>query len=243
MKNKGFTLAEVLITLGIIGVVAALTLPSLIANYKKQTYVTQLKKAYSTWNEGIKLMLATDGVDYINDTEFAKTVLDSGQTVFDGNATSSVPAAVGILRKYIKIINTEDSSTGRTFKNLGNSSTYTTGSNYEKLYLADGAVCYVRISYLDRTTNDNFNNGSMFIDINGEKGPNIRGRDVFYFYIDKTGLLIPCNAEQTKELWNYTYWKDNPQLCGTEGSSQIASDVTGEGCAARIMENGWVMDY
>ena len=43
IKTKAFTLAEVLITLGIIGVVAALTLPNLVANYKKQVLVTQLK--------------------------------------------------------------------------------------------------------------------------------------------------------------------------------------------------------
>ena len=43
MRGAAFTLAEVLITLGIIGVVAALTLPTLISNHKKQTYVNQLK--------------------------------------------------------------------------------------------------------------------------------------------------------------------------------------------------------
>ena len=51
---RAFTLAEVLITLGIIGVVAALTLPTLISNYKKQTYVTGLQKAYSVLNNMTK---------------------------------------------------------------------------------------------------------------------------------------------------------------------------------------------
>ncbi len=49
MSNNGkygFTLAEVLITLGIIGVVAAMTLPNLIANYRSKVAVTQLKKMY-----------------------------------------------------------------------------------------------------------------------------------------------------------------------------------------------------
>ena len=45
-KKFAFTLAEVLITLGIIGVVAAMTMPSLIANYKKKQAVTQLKATY-----------------------------------------------------------------------------------------------------------------------------------------------------------------------------------------------------
>ena len=48
---KGFTLAEVLITLGIIGVVSALTMPALVANYKKQEAVSKLKKSYTMTQE------------------------------------------------------------------------------------------------------------------------------------------------------------------------------------------------
>ena len=48
LKNFAFTLAEVLITLAIIGVVAAMTIPTLINNYQKKQTVTQLKKAYTT---------------------------------------------------------------------------------------------------------------------------------------------------------------------------------------------------
>ena len=44
MKRSGFTLAEVLITLGIIGVVAALTIPNLIAGYEKQVTISKLQK-------------------------------------------------------------------------------------------------------------------------------------------------------------------------------------------------------
>lgn len=52
--KKGFTLAEVLITLGIIGIVAALTLPNLIANYRKNVAETHLKRVVSTLNEAFK---------------------------------------------------------------------------------------------------------------------------------------------------------------------------------------------
>ncbi len=47
VEKSGFTLAEVLVTLAIIGVVAALTIPSLIQSMQKQQYITGLKKAYS----------------------------------------------------------------------------------------------------------------------------------------------------------------------------------------------------
>ena len=42
-----FTLAEVLVTLGIIGVVSAMTVPTLMQNYQRQSYVTQLHKVYN----------------------------------------------------------------------------------------------------------------------------------------------------------------------------------------------------
>lgn len=62
MKNReGFTLAEVLITLGIIGVVAAMTLPTVINKYKKQVAVNKLKKFYSVMTQAIKLEEAQNG--------------------------------------------------------------------------------------------------------------------------------------------------------------------------------------
>ena len=60
-RKIAFTLAEVLITLGIIGVVAALTLPSVIQNYKKQVTVTQLKKAYSVLGQVVQKSIADNG--------------------------------------------------------------------------------------------------------------------------------------------------------------------------------------
>ena len=51
--KRAFTLAEVLITLGIIGIVAALTMPALIGNYRKSQTVTQLKKIYSALQQSI----------------------------------------------------------------------------------------------------------------------------------------------------------------------------------------------
>lgn len=54
-RNEGFTLAEVLITLGIIGVVAAMTMPTLVTNYKLKEYSVRLKRFYSTMQNAIAL--------------------------------------------------------------------------------------------------------------------------------------------------------------------------------------------
>lgn len=64
MKNKAFTLAEVLITLGIIGVVAAMTIPTLIANTRGQQYRSTLKKTIATLSNAARMAQAQYGFDY-----------------------------------------------------------------------------------------------------------------------------------------------------------------------------------
>ena len=58
MRKRGFTLAEVLITLGIIGVIAAITIPMLIEAYIKKTTALSVKKAYTELNQVLKMAIA-----------------------------------------------------------------------------------------------------------------------------------------------------------------------------------------
>ena len=70
-KRVAFTLAEVLITLGIIGIVSALTLPSVVAHYKEKVLVTQVKKAYSEMQNALKMYSAQNNcsdITCISDT-------------------------------------------------------------------------------------------------------------------------------------------------------------------------------
>ena len=61
MFKRGFTLAEVLITLAIIGVVAAISIPSVISNSQQQEFKTGLRKAVSVLNSAITMNMAIDG--------------------------------------------------------------------------------------------------------------------------------------------------------------------------------------
>lgn len=61
MIKKGYTLSEVLITLGVIGVISALTLPTLIHAHKKYVIENKLKKVYSLMNQAIKISEAEYG--------------------------------------------------------------------------------------------------------------------------------------------------------------------------------------
>ena len=64
--KSGFTLAEVLITLGVIGIVAAMTIPTLIANTQSQKFRSQFKKTLSTLNQAVKMSQAKYDMDFTN---------------------------------------------------------------------------------------------------------------------------------------------------------------------------------
>ena len=87
-KRFGFTLAEVLITLGIIGVVAAMTIPTLISNTNGAQFKTAYKKALSTLNQAILMNLAMD------DTDFSTLEADAvtGQSVPNGSMSDILGA-------------------------------------------------------------------------------------------------------------------------------------------------------
>jgi len=77
-KFSGFTLAEVLITLTIIGVISVLTVPSLIANINNQTNMVKLRKGYATVNQVIGMQMAEDGTDTTDAPQVTKPKVNGG---------------------------------------------------------------------------------------------------------------------------------------------------------------------
>ena len=61
LKKHAFTLAEVLITIGILGIISALTIPNIIGNYRKKVVVMRLEKLYSILNQAIIYSEAKNG--------------------------------------------------------------------------------------------------------------------------------------------------------------------------------------
>ena len=79
MRKLGFTLAEVLITLGIIGVIATLTLPTLMSNTAEREYSTAIKKAISSLTESVQMQVALENVSF-------DEMIDSGVDSKDNNS-------------------------------------------------------------------------------------------------------------------------------------------------------------
>lgn len=261
-RKAAFTLAEVLITLGIIGVVAAMTLPTLIQNHQKQTYIAGLKKAMSVSANMFKQMQADEEVSDFASTElFSKGVCNgtgygepgeppicdcsgmctggSGYYQWEalcGDGYGDISLFEKIIPKYLKVVEMcsgRDCNTKYKTGNLScdnNKCTVTYYNNTYKIgdilsdgygtvrgfYTSDGMVYYIRP--------ENFY-GMRFInvcvDINGEKGPNTAGRDLFQFAIDSKGKFI-----SDKDIGENYYLGD------------MAYKFT-----KHLIENGYNMDY
>lgn len=149
--KKGFTLAEVLITLVIIGVIAAMTIPTLMNSTNNQEFRVGLKKAISTLNQAMSLNYALEGTQVGNDT------LDTSKKVVDN-----------LFKKRMSVISTSAS----TPFGVG-SSGITATDDQNVFYTADGmrfVVNYQTGAYDDVA--DQMYYGTILIDVNGDKAPN-----------------------------------------------------------------------
>lgn len=93
MKKLGFTLAEVLITLVIIGVIAAMTVPTLMNNTNAQEFRSGLKKAISGVNQALTLHYALEGTtaqDMSNGAELVSKIFKKRMSVLDANSSDLV---------------------------------------------------------------------------------------------------------------------------------------------------------
>lgn len=100
MRKLGFTLAEVLITLVIIGVIAAMTVPTLMQNTNAEEFRSGLKKAISGLNQALTLNYALEGLsaqDYNDGATLVQDVFKKRMNVIDGNATFSASVCDGTV--------------------------------------------------------------------------------------------------------------------------------------------------
>ena len=188
MKDRAFTLAEVLITLAIIGVVAAMTMPVLINKYQGRIAVTKVKKIYSVLNQAVKLAEVDNGP--VNSWDLPLHTNGGSQKLY------------GYLKPYLRVAKecVEDNSgncldTNSNYYYLnGNEWTAPNSDygskNYVRIILSDGALLWFRTN--SRTAGCNETNasrtlsnicGQFWLDTNGSVKPNKYGKDIFSWFL------------------------------------------------------------
>ena len=213
-KNKAFTLAETLVVMGIIGVVAALTIPNLSSSTANKENVARVQKAYSTINEAFERVqaeygniqrwpLRDFGWNGNNDTDFFANRMSEYLKVSKNCARN---ANQGCMASSVKYLNGTSTTSGYSAVTDADTSAY-------KMILADGTGLAIQVV-----------SGSIFmnVDIDGpRKGSGTIGKDWFRFVYDasSTKKVIPANT-----------------------SNLTSSFSSGEGLTAWVIETG-NMDY
>ncbi len=222
-NKKAFTLAEVLVTLGIIGVVSAMTVPTLMQNYQRKSYVTQLHKVYNEITQA--------ALQYQNDKN-ALNLKEAG--------LNSQVAANNFITTYFKVVSSCDGLSGcfaDSYKKLSGVNAGIGDSN--SYVIASGAA--IRPTYNAINTSII----SFLVDVNGKQGPNIAGRDLFIMCLYNNGVLDDANYN-IDEDGNTVNFSSSP----TEDernqlfNSQCNSTSSGiSGCFGKILNDNWEMTY
>ena len=206
----GFTLVEVLITQGVIGVVSAITLPTVVKNYQKHVIENRLKKSYAIINQALNMAVAENG-DIIN-WEFPQS------NAIDEN----YKFVQTYILPYLNVI--KDCKGGKScwadkeyLMNGNLDNTIRNASCIMKFVLLDGSS--VALYFSSDTV------GHLYLDVNGKSKPNTRGKDIFEFVV-------------VKNFVDGSYIK--PKGYNSSKSVIISNcQNNGFTCAKILMDNGW----
>lgn len=255
MKKNAFNFSEVMITMTVIGVVAALTMPGLVAHYHEKEYVSQLAKSLSQFEQAMQnIMFRHECTDIDCTGVFSSTTADNAWN----NKFSEE------MNKSIKIVRTAKSGEAMmpTIKSkylkpkdtpLTTASDWRSTSGFKFMtpdgvfYLVEPKGC-VAVAHQYISTINNLC-AEVLIDVNSERRPNQYGRDIFKFIVAQNGHLYPIYGRDYAKAYSgdttgSDYWRNNEALCaGDKKLYDAPANVSGDGCAARIMEEGWKMNY
>ena len=209
LKKFAFTLAEVLITLGIIGVVAAMTMPALIGNYQKRVVIEHLKKVYNTMKQVEAMAIANSGD--IDSWEVSWN--PRGDKILLNNYILPYVDTLKVCMENdcpYKYMNTQTTETDLT-SNIG-------------FYLKDGTLIKISQYHVGPFW------GEYIIDINGEQKPNKVGRDVFFAWFQTEPGGATGNDGQHLTLFYFASYAP----CYRNVQPSLRS-----GCYRKIVNDGW----
>lgn len=198
-KKFAFTLSEVLVTMGIIGVISALTVPTLVNNYQRKALALQLRKTVSDIDNAVDMLIT-----------------EEGKTKF--SATSYYNNLDGFITNRLKTIKT--CTKDKTNECFANENYNTINGDAGSAFTCEGNS-YVLASSAAICMTKSGTSVKVNIDVNGQDGPNIGGRDMFIFMINSNGEITGTGNEDTCTTSNF-----------------------GDGCYDLLAEeNNWKMNY
>ncbi len=233
---KAFTMAEVLITIGIIGVVAAMTLPGVIKNYERKETETRLQRAYSIINQAFMAAQAKHGEikDWPewDDAEFIlehyiKPEIKEAKVYPSSDSIYNLMCFDGDFPGNYQ--NGNDKSQYGWMDNVYMTTPFLPNKT-ASIKLMDGTCIGLNPIYPNYTSYSK----RVFIDTNGSyKRPNKAGIDLFFYIVDENRIMPYGYEKSLTEISDKT--KTN--------SCHLQATLGGYYCAAKIMAEGWKINY
>lgn len=228
LVKKGFTLAEVLITIGIIGIVASMTMPSLITKHQEKKTVAQLKKTYSTVQQAYIQAINKYGEPESWGITDTKSYVDE-----DGNTQTDKSGSYLMLRYLAENLNTINSTIPSFYRySLHKDNKLSQNFNKESyITLNDGTIIIIGNTEF---TKYGFCDLAVLLNNCQQKGSCILGKDMFFFQIfQNPAKIIPVGAQNSQ----YPPAKFS-KTCNTT----VSNMDSGKGCTAWVIYNE-NMDY
>ena len=221
MEKRAFTLAEVLITLGIIGIIASMTLPAVVANYRKKETVSRLQKTYSVLNQASSLAQKDYELYQYWETPREIGKDEHFEKYWKPYLKNIAICTTANLCKY-------SSSTPWVYRNGVGVEVYIAGETVlrQGIYLADGTFILIGEDnhWIAPNTGNEEHFQYIWVDTNGYKPPNMMGKDFFRFRISSDTNKVHADMI------------DSSEKAINEECSKAAS---GSSCAAKIIHDGW----
>ena len=231
VKKRAFTLSEVLITLGIIGVVAAMTLPTLISDYKTKVTVNRLSSTYSILSNAFNLMMSENGPI----TDYGTNGQERINKIFELLPNYLQTGKICKFGKQDKCVTKDHKmrirDTGHSFIGGSNPAVILKNGALISLYATNGNCRQNKNLDMGWIDSSNYATecGLLWIDINGDASPNIYDLDTFKFRIYSDGI-VPAGRDKSDGQFATT--------CIDDGTS---AGHNGE-CSAWVLHNK-NMDY
>ncbi len=229
-KKKGFTLAEVLITLVVVGIIASITIMIINSNVRKAEIETKLKRNVSILNSALYRATADYGPSY--------TWRETGTEAF--NNKYLIPNLITLKPPTKKTL--QELGYKGTIKDPNGNIYQYNNRNEKKIFLNDGTIILHTINVVPSMEIKQHISVTYVIDINGPKGPNVMGRDVFILEVDllETSPYVKMygmNGVNIIEDENGGYRLERVEY----PKSQIITVCKNQGnyCGALIQKNSW----
>ena len=212
--KSGFTLGETLIALTIVGVISALTVPSVINNYQRKTFALAVKKNYLNIQENLtKLQTENYRNNSIVDTKLTTNIGDFLTENFKINKDCGNSAQPCFATEYDTI--------------NGGITNFSCNSGRNVLLANGAAICMIQASAEAPVV-------TVYIDTNGTNGPNIGGRDMFTFNIYEDFSIDEVSPTEIK---NATVNRN------TLFDNNCKTSSVGKGCFNKLIIDKWKMNY